>query len=385
MVTSILVENLPDEVVAALQKSAASSNRSLEAECRRVLCAWLEPMPWQGDRSARRHEVAQRLAEALRQANAARKGEPLRPSHIAAAIGCDRVETVERWFGGEEEPSIGELEGLAAYFGVRGDWLLHGDGAPYCATFSELPINPKAGVRWLLEPDPTYGRTTAIRFVRNGSRKGELAVVREFEGGRARVCNTGCDVSDPLEGRPVAIRFVSAGSGKDRVPVLMEIDERGASVESLDFNVSGLIGRRDEARLAALSALLHLLHQCFLDMPGAGFRVTSHVAPPAVYTKLILGQANPVALVAALQNTPWWEDFWDRRQIAKGESLGHWRGWSRTAARIAAVVDCDAALSVQRARIASHGHLLIAGGAADEDGGGFARRHQAGQASPPGV
>lgn len=83
MFEKISLRNIPMHVFQALESMADSHDRSIEAEARQAIHAWVEPMSVKEERSARRQEVAERLSRLLQLINADCHSHKFRPSHVA--------------------------------------------------------------------------------------------------------------------------------------------------------------------------------------------------------------------------------------------------------------------------------------------------------------
>lgn len=78
--------------------------------------------------------IQQRLLRLCEDAGFARHGAGKRLSKIANVS----VKTGNKWLNGSTSPTLQSLIPLAMFFGVRAEWLMHGEGNPYLI---EKPVN----------------------------------------------------------------------------------------------------------------------------------------------------------------------------------------------------------------------------------------------------
>lgn len=125
----LTIRSVPDDVMTGLAVLAERNGRSLEGEGRFALLGAAYPYLMEVERSKRRQEIAARLQTSLGAANCERctaNLPPLKPSHLAEAIGETHAEPVEQWFSGEAEPSFTQVKLLAVQLDVDPAWLQHG-------------------------------------------------------------------------------------------------------------------------------------------------------------------------------------------------------------------------------------------------------------------
>jgi transcriptional regulator with XRE-family HTH domain len=177
----ILVRGIPDAHWDALLNLSKASDRSLEAEARQAIKAWVEPVLTRGEQSTRRKDVAKRLQHLLEQSNAGRTSQPRRPSHIAELIGEQSAEAIEQWFLGEVEPSFGQLDRISRALGASVSWLRHGSNCTFPVVYETPPEHPEVVAQWLAswEENGPKGeeQATEIHFVKEAS-TGRLAIVK---------------------------------------------------------------------------------------------------------------------------------------------------------------------------------------------------------------
>lgn len=68
-----------------------------------------------------------RLLQLCADAGISRHGAGKRLSTVANVS----VKTANKWLNGDTLPTLSSIMPLAAFFGVRAEWLLHGQGDPY--------------------------------------------------------------------------------------------------------------------------------------------------------------------------------------------------------------------------------------------------------------
>jgi len=172
----ITVRNLPSEVLNALSQLAERHDRSLEAEARQAIRAWVQPQIAGEERNTRVTLIGQRLRYLQTEISELRPSKVATPSRLAEALGWTHAGNVERWFAGEEEPSLTELSQIADLLGCKKDWLLHGEGSPYSSVYTRIPEDAFLGSDWLLAPSES-GESPKIHLIRNKSESGEFAFV----------------------------------------------------------------------------------------------------------------------------------------------------------------------------------------------------------------
>jgi len=308
MFAKLSLRNLPQEIFNALEALATRHDRSTEAEARQAIRAWVEPTIVQGERNARRQEVAERLTRLLEQVNYDMRTNKLRPSHVAQRIGESTAEGVEDWFLGLKEPTFTQLQNIADLFGVRAEWLQHGDGAIYPVQLHRLSEDPATAVNWLTKWDTEEheggDQLKTLHLIRSTSDQGELYVVKASTGGRYRIFYTPTHVSEH-------------------------------------------IGAGGEAMLRSLFVTLELLYKRYTAI-GAPYSVKSHLVKPADITNLTNGNTNPSAILLDRTDSMWWEDCWDAEMFKSHE---YWPGWRALSERIDRVIGLDKHLASIRDQI----------------------------------
>lgn len=288
----LLVRNISPDVFAALEAAAIAHDRSTEAEARHALRNWVAPAPAPAlpRSNARRTEVAERLGKMLQQLNAPRRGDKLRPSHIAVAIGESKAEDVEDWFLGNQEPAFKRLEAIGRELGIETPWLVHGDGPLFFTKSTRISTDPDEAVKWLMEWDENgehFTRTVAVYFVRALSEAGELLIVKRSNRRHWRTYIT-------------------------------------------PYHISEQIGSGGEAALMHLFGTWESLYKKRTN-GGANFVASSRLARLDVFNRLCHGTENPEVLLELSENEPWWEDIWDVSMQGKHE---YWQGFGSLCQRI---------------------------------------------------
>ncbi len=305
MFNRIVIQDLPKDVLNELETLAGLHDRSLAAEARQALRAWVGP-PAPINRNARRGQIAARLNHVLAQENAIRRSGKLLPSHIAEAIGEGRGEDVEDWFLGQQEPGFVQLCAIARFLGVDAGWLKHGDRAPYPCDWRRLPENPVHAVGWLTSWEDMAGQANGkvgtVHLVRAIKATGSLFVVKESDRGHFRAFSTPIDISAD-------------------------------------------IGAGGEAALAALFVTLELLYR---RCQGGLLAVHGYLLHSEDIALLAGGHTHPGALLKDSARSTWWQDIWDARQVPKHS---YWDGWSSLHERIERVIAARSHLHELRATI----------------------------------
>ncbi len=280
----ILIRNIHPRIIAVLEILAGKNDRSVEAEARQALGAWVQPEISTEEKDNRLIELSRRLNNLLEQANSARKATPLKPSHVAEVIGEASAGQTERWFQGKEEPKFTQLTAIAAELGAARSWLVHGDGSMYPTSYIRLPSGVNESVKWLLtwEPDDKEATEQAaeIHLLREDSKEGRLLIVKISNKSHPKIFQTTIHISQ------------ETGDG----------------------------GRRDLAHFAATLALLYK-HYTKL---GSKIKVSSCIVKTADFVVIGNGNTHPAKLIEKANGVLWWEDIWDKGMYPKGD---YWPGW----------------------------------------------------------
>ena len=314
MFGKISIRNIPHQIWVTLEALAVEHDRSTEAEARHALRSWVEPSLLIHERSSRRIEVAARLRRLLEEANSGRSDAPIRPSHLAQAIGEEHVEAVENWFTGQTEPSFNQLKATAKYLGAVVEWLQHGDGHMFPVKSHRLSDDATEAATWLLawekeEPDSSL---KALHFVRESSKTGALLVVKESSNGHFKTFTT-------------------------------------------QYHVSNEIGAGGESSLAHLWVTLELLYKHY-TRNGTVPMVKSCLLKPLDYDLLRKGNTNPQAILNKSINTPWWEDIWDKSMYKKKD---YWIGWNELCETISRSIESRSHLVEYRDQIKTGTHQFL--------------------------
>ncbi|GAC1376257.1 MAG: hypothetical protein NVS3B3_15300 [Aquirhabdus sp.] len=314
---------LPLELKKQIEVSAKDNNRSINADIVARLndsfllgsrtshetIVALEALLLSSGRSARRTEVSQRLEQLLADVNDVKPGRPLKPSHVAQAIGENYAEIVENWFTGKQEPSFQQLEVIAQYLGGTTQWLQHGDWEKFPIQTSRVPESAVEGVSWLLDLDQDE-QPTDIYFVRSKSETGELIIIKKYGVWR---CVT----------------------------------------HTTPYHVSEKIGNGGESSLAHLLVIWRLLYEKYRKTNH--FMVKSYLLPDEQFSVLGRGEIHPLKVLRYATEALWWEDIWDSNMYHKAN---YWEGWSQLCERMNRVVEAKPFLNEQVQLIQSGSILL---------------------------
>lgn len=314
MFGKISIRNIPERIWVTLEALAVEHDRSTEAEARHALRSWVEPSLLVQERSSRRMEVATRLQNLLEETNSGRFGSPIRPSHLAQAIGEEHVEAVENWFTGQTEPSFSQLKAIAKYMGAVVEWLQHGDGNMFPIKRHQLSDDATEAVTWLLtwDKEETSSSLKTLHFVREASKTGSLLVVKESSNGHFKTFTT-------------------------------------------QYHVSDEIGAGGESHLAHLCVTLELLYKHYTQN-STGLMVRSCLLKPSEYESLWKGNTNPQAILNKSINTPWWEDIWHESMFDKND---YWIGWKELCKRISRSIESRSHLAENRDKIKTGDHQFL--------------------------
>lgn len=297
----ITVRNLSAEVLNALSRLAEQHDRSLEAEARQALRAWVRPQMENEVRSSRATAVGQRLRYLQSELMALRTPKNATPSRLAEALGWSYADNVERWFAGEVEPSFSELSEIAELVGCHKDWLVHGEGSPYSAAYTRIPEDAFAGPDWLLAPSE-LGLKPRLYLVRCRSESGEFAFVKTFSAWNAQTYTT-------------------------------------------PYHISDVIGAGGESSLAWLSLVLEGLYKQWTGANGGEVYITGYLVSNESFTSLLAGKRHPMNILQDEEKSHWWEDFWDENQFRNHE---YWPGWKTITERIFRTVEARQSMREQR-------------------------------------
>ncbi|HGM8160017.1 TPA: hypothetical protein ACKQEN_004805 [Pseudomonas aeruginosa] len=300
----ITVRNLPSEVLNALSQLAECHDRSLEAEARQAIRAWVQPQIAGEKRNTRVTLIGQRLRYLQTEISELRPSKVATPSRLAEALGWTHAGNVERWFAGEEEPSLTELAQIADLLGCKKDWLLHGEGSPYSSVYTRIPEDAFLGPDWLLTPSET-GEAPKIHLIRNKSESGEFAFVKSFSDWNSQTFST-------------------------------------------PYHVSEVIGAGGESSLASLSLVLQGLYKRWTGNGGSSVFIEGYLVSESAYSSLLAGKRHPMNILRHEEKSCWWEDFWDENQFRDHD---YWPGWKNITERMARVIEGRPHLKEQRERL----------------------------------
>ncbi|WP_156386289.1 FitA-like ribbon-helix-helix domain-containing protein [Pseudomonas sp. Root562] len=300
----ITVRNLPPEVLNALSRLADRHDRSLEAEARQAIRAWVQPQIAGEERNSRVALLGQRLRYLQTEISELRPSKVATPSRLAEALGWTHAGNVERWCAGEVEPSLTELSQIADLLGCKKDWLLHGEGSPYSSVYTRIPEDAFLGPDWLLTPSES-GENPKIHLVRNKSEAGEFAFVKSFSDWNSQTFST-------------------------------------------PYHVSDVIGAGGESSLASLSLVLQGLYKRWTGKGGSGVFVEGYLVSESAYSSLLAGKSHPMNVLQHEERSCWWEDFWDENQF---RDHNYWPGWKNITERIFRVIEGRPTLKEQRDKL----------------------------------
>lgn len=295
----MVIRGIPKSVLDNLEASAVRHDRSVEAEARQALSAWVEPIAIEAEQSKRSAEVGTRLMRLLEQLNDENTGKTLRPSEIAEKMGEERAGEVEKWFLGRAEPTFAQLDALAKLFAVSPGWIKHGNNTMFPIESHRLSEDAVEAATWLSEWEDGEP-VDAIHLVREASKTGSLLVIKESTRHQFKVFATGIHVSEE-------------------------------------------IGNGGESMLTHLWVTLALLYKRY-TRGSRHFMVFSYLAQPNTYKQMASGQVNALTLLRDCEKTPWWEDAWDQSMYAKNT---YWKGWKELCERIARAIARNDRLSTQ--------------------------------------
>ena len=307
----ITVRNLPTEVLNALSRLAEQHDRSLEAEARQAIRAWVQPQITGEERNSRAASIGQRLRYLQSEISELRPSKAATPSRLAEALGWTHAGNVERWFAGEEEPSLAELSQIADWLGCKKDWLLHGEGSPYSSVYTRIPEDAFLGPDWLLTPSES-GENPKIHLVRSRSEAGEFAFVKSFSDWNSQTFST-------------------------------------------PYHISDVIGAGGESSLASLSLILQGLYKRWTGKGASDVFVEGYLVDESAYSSLLAGKSHPMNILRQEEKSCWWEDFWDENQF---RDHNYWPGWKNITERIFRAIEGRPTLKEQRDKLNGRKPLL---------------------------
>lgn len=313
MFGKISIRNIPDDIWKGLERLASQHDRSVEAEARYALRAWVEPLTLRDERNARLVEVSTRLRYALAQVNEIQM-KPLKSSHIAQAIGEQSAKDTADWFIGEKEPTFAQLEAIAAYIGVEKTWLQHGDGHTFQVEYARIPENSTEGVKWLLDLENAE-KPIFLRIIRENSNTGSLAIVKQYDEWRCKTYTT-------------------------------------------PYHISEEIGAGGESSLTYLAVIFELLYKYYVGYKG-NLIIKSYLLSKEKMKDLREGNIHPLAILKEQQDLPWWEDFWDENQFQKHDADDYWQGWKKFCQRINHAIEQRSYLLEEKNLIRSGAHAFL--------------------------
>ncbi|UNC16240.1 hypothetical protein FE249_18650 (plasmid) [Acidiphilium multivorum] len=307
----IVIRSLDESGVAQLKELAVQNRRSMEAEAREALHAWVKRPSMHG----RLAELSARLQAALALAAQTPPSKyedrgGFTHADLARGIGLDFVTPVDQWFEGVAEPTMSQVEAIAEWCGVSNEWLNFGRGAPYLIRNQRIPLEPAEGALWLLGVDndsPTGLKR--LHFVRRNSKAGELMVVREW-GVKTDAFHTPYHVS------------AETGAG----------------------------GRFDLVHLLLVWKALYRLYTKSNLLSDT--MISSHIVSDNIWNELSEGQVNRSAIFdRSIAKLHWWEDIWDKNMWAKRDSDAYWPGWKSLCESLHAEIEANDQLKFKSQQI----------------------------------
>lgn len=287
----ITVRNLQPSICSALAALANQRDRSVEAEARRALSAWVEPYLQEQARSTRLARLSQSLRYLQEEIDLLPGVPKATVSRVAQRLGSSHAVPVERWFIGEDEPSFADLANIARLLGCSENWLMHGEGEPFPSRFTRLPENALGGADLLLEPEDPGEKLVSLCLVRSQSTTGEFAFVKRFTDWRAQLYST-------------------------------------------PYHISEEIGAGGEAGLAWLTLSLEAVYARWSGH-GSPAMIAGYLVPEDVFAKLLSGKHHPLRMLRDADRSTWWEDIWDEKQFGQ---MSYWPGWDSLVVRIRNVI-----------------------------------------------
>lgn len=286
MLHKMMLRGITPELRSTLSELAERNSRSLEGEIRVALRAWTEPFLNNKKQSVRCREVADRLHKALDLATNFRwSGKSFTASHIAERIGETHAGSIEESLAGEKELSFALLRKIADDLGVSGEWLVHAQGVPYPLERFELPERGDRAFVTLFDlSEEKHSRLKRLMLIRAEGERGLVCLLLIYEDGRSRM----------------------------RHPT--------------NLHISNFNGSTGEHTLRAFGGALRLLYSVYRNKPFPGV-LTSHVMRQDDFMRLVSGEVNPAAETADLDNEPWWEDLWDKREVPETSRREYWPGY----------------------------------------------------------
>lgn len=303
----LTVRNLAPDVFSALTELASLHDRSLEAEARQAIRAWVQPQLTREGSAGRALAVGQRLSYLLAEANQFASGRPVTVSKIAELAAYTHAGDLEDWFAGDEEPAFSDLERISSVLGCSRTWLVHGDGNPYRAEYTRIPEDPPAAAAWFLRPALDGGAPPELSLLRSTSAAGEFALVKHHSALSAQTFHT-------------------------------------------PYHLSDKVGAGGETSQVWLALGLQALHREFAARGEV--LVKGYLVEPTVFSQLLEGRKHPLNVLndARVASSPWWEDIWDEEQFGRGN---YWDGWDALVRRIQRHIGLSRPMAESRALLQS--------------------------------
>lgn len=276
------VLRLPDGMRDRIAAVARDNNRSMNGEIVSILEKYFQP------------SLTDRLKFIIDQQNNNNHKINITPSKIAEFIGESNAEAVEAAFSGKVRLTFNQLDQIATYFGLRPEWLKHGDGAPYPVEYGRFTAADAYNLM-----NTNFNR---LIFLRSKGEAGELAIVTEYENFKFNILSTPINVSLYI----------------------------------------GNSGRKDNANLSNACRLLFKSGNC---------KVTSYLIEHENYLSLVDGNTLPSLIMKDLRPSFWVDEWWDESNLDQNYPDKFWNNYYEFCLEISKYIDQYEFLKSQKEEI----------------------------------
>lgn len=175
----ILIRLIPDHVYEAIEKEAATTERSIEGYIRYILSEHIQNTKNTSSNESYQFETMKRLNLILQLANKVNAEKLFTPANIAEKLGHDNALIAENWFIGNSPPNFSELNNLSELFGCSSEWLKFGEGSPY--PMSSTRNIDMLDIEQLLMPYEEKSPVACLHIIRLSNQNGNVRILREFK------------------------------------------------------------------------------------------------------------------------------------------------------------------------------------------------------------
>lgn len=203
--------------------------------------------------------VASRFRKLLELMNEGNSYSPLTIAKLAQLMNLHKIGELERVFSADEEPSFEFISHFCNTFGIHKNWLIHGQGDPYCSNQDQTNFDPLAYYSEIEKENPNR-----IYFIMNDSEIGEVFI-------------------------------------------LLKLSDFKYKIFRRTWHVSSHVGGGGRSQIYGLYKLIRKLKKNDYRLKCSG-----RILKPEVFEKLLSGRVFPDSVLSrSSHENPWWDDFTD--------------------------------------------------------------------------